>query len=108
MDDERMTAAAACYPNHRVFATLLPDARALRRARRVVHESCVRSKVGSELADDAMGVAAELVSEMVAHDGGPLQLDVEANPEEVTVRVRDEAGHESTAHVHEDEWGRTA
>ena len=83
------------------LTTLVPDARASRRARRVVYESCVRGKVGSELADDAMGVAAELVTDMVAHDGGAVRLEVQARPGEVTVTVSDTAGHESSASVHE-------
>ena len=79
--------------------TLVADARATRRARRVVYESCLRSKVASELADDAMGVVAELVADLVAQTAGPLVLEVRAAPDEVALLVRDDAGHESTAHV---------
>jgi hypothetical protein len=85
----------------RTVTLILADARAGRRARRVVHESCVRGKVAGEVTDDAMNVAAGLVSDMVAHDGGPVRLEVQAAPGEVTVTVRDAAGHESTASVHE-------
>ena len=90
------TAPTAC-----TLTTFVPDARASRRARRVVYESCVRGKVEGELVEDAMGLAAELVSGMVAHDGGTVRLEVEARPDQVTVTVSDTAGHESTASVHE-------
>ena len=83
------------------LTTLVPDARASRRARRVVYESCLRGKVSSELVDDAMNVAAELVSGLVAQDGGAVRLEVQARPGEVTVTVSDTAGHESSASVHE-------
>jgi hypothetical protein len=83
------------------LTTLEPDARASRRARRVVYESCVRGKVGDELADDAMDIAATLVTRMVAHDGGAVRLEVQACPDEVTLTVSDTAGHESTASIHE-------
>lgn len=81
--------------------TIVADARATRRARRVVHESCVRGKVGGELADDAMTIAAGLVNDMVRHEADTVRLEVRAVPGEVTVTVRDTAGHESTASVHE-------
>jgi hypothetical protein len=83
------------------FTTLVADARATRRARRVVYESCVRGKVAGELVDDAMGIAAGLVHDMVAHEGGTVRLEVQARPGEVTVTVKDTAGHESSASVHE-------
>ena len=83
------------------LTTLAPDARASRRARRVVYESCVRGKVDSELVDDAMNVAAGLVTDIVAQDGGDVRLEVQVAPGEVTVTVSDSAGHESSASVHE-------
>ena len=95
------------------LTTLVPDARASRRARRVVYESCVRGKVDSELADDAMNMAAELVAEVVTEvvndlatdvvepDGEAVRLEVQARPGEVTVTVRNTAGHERTGSVHE-------
>jgi len=88
-------------PTAGTLTTFVADARASRRARRVVYESCVRGKVGSELADDAMGVAADLVSDLVAQDGGAVRLEVQVSPDEVTVTVSDTAGHECTASVHE-------
>jgi hypothetical protein len=101
--DAQMTAtltAAGC-----THTTFVADARASRRARRVVYESCVRSKVASGLADDAMGVAAELVSEMVAQDGGSLLMEVQAGPDGVALFLRDQAGHESSARVSDDVTG---
>ena len=95
-----MTATLPSVATGCTLTTLVADARASRRARRVVYESCLRGKVGSELVDDAMGVAAGLVSDIVAQAGGDVRLEVRARPGEVTVTVSDTAGHESTASIH--------
>lgn len=80
-------------------ATLAADERASRRARRMVYESCLLTKVPSEVVDDAMGLAAGLVSDIVSQASGPLRLEVFTTHDEVTVRVRDAVGNESSAHT---------
>lgn len=94
-----MTATLPSTSADHTHAVLVPDGRAAQRARRMVYESCLITKVPSPAVNDAMGVAADLVREMVAQAGGPVRIEVSFADDTVEVRVRDAAGHENSAHV---------
>jgi hypothetical protein len=100
--DERTDLMTATMPSttaDHTIAVLPADGRAARRARRMVYESCLITKVPSPAVNDAMGVAADLVRDMVAQAGGPVRIEVSFADDAVEVRVRDAAGHENSAHV---------
>jgi hypothetical protein len=100
--DGRTTSMTTTLPStsaDHMHAVLAPDARAARRARRMVYESCLITKVPSLVVNDAMAAAADLVIDMVAQAGGLVRIDVSFAEDDLTVRVSDAAGHENSAHV---------
>ena len=87
-----MTTVAAADPTHaRTWVPLRSDARGPRRARRIVREACAGTTLPSRIVDDAVFVVGELVTGSIRQAGGPVELAVDLDRGQVTVRVHDAA-----------------
>jgi hypothetical protein len=78
----------------RAHVGLAPVAASSRYARRFVYETCERWQV-SDVTEDAMDIATELVENAIVHAGTPLRLRMDLRSGLLTVAVSDDDPHEA-------------